>query len=344
MTSQRKFGPIIPAGAAAFVLIALGISLRWPLWPVVVGALVCCAAGALGYLAINRRPPDPVFLPPAPQPAPVIQTQRDQVQAINLPSAEPDYEFILDVTVYWRSIGTAADAQQHFRPGARGIDSIIERAAQVAANVPPSMAIRLQHRLNDVLGIVQPDRTGLVEAWADQVRISLSDADVGRLHEMATIRKNKELWEHQRRFECDRRAYLTDDVLRSTGSALVWWLSRNDKEVDQAVALIGTMTQLSAAARDEEISQVFPGSGSDGAAQPLVLGLAGPREPIDVFIEWVDSLDLARGQRLLLVEHIANGLEHSGDPRDKAMAYEIRRRFDLITDDPDGQPDDPSSG
>ena len=76
-----------------------------------------------------------------------------------------------------------------------------------------------------MLGVVQHDRSGRIEVWADQVRRSLPETDVQRLHALSDVRKDQAVWEHQRRFECDKREYLTEDVLRSTGTALVWWLS-----------------------------------------------------------------------------------------------------------------------
>lgn len=46
-------------------------------------------------------------------------------------------------------------------------------------------------------------------------------------------------------------------MLKDTGSAVVWWLSRNDKEVEGAVDRIGLLAQLSAAANNESVQPVF---------------------------------------------------------------------------------------
>lgn len=350
MSSQRKIGPIAAAGAAALVLIILGVGLRWPLVIIIVGALVCCALGALTYLALNReRPQQPVYLPPLPAPEPPPAVQMVVVQGVSLASARPDYEFILDATVYWRPVGTPSATHPHLRPGARAIDVIIDRAARVAAGEDPTMANRLQHRLNDVLGIVDADPTGRVEVWADQVRTWLSDADAERLRKMADVRKDQAVWQHERQFECDKREYLTDDVLQSTGSALVWWLSRNEQDVSRAADLIGTMARLSAAARNEDVPTLFrhllspdllPPDvarlmtlGSDGAGQPFDIGLVGGlRTHVDLLTDWMNALHMDDEQRSLFAAKVASNVEALGK---RSAADEIRRRFDVIVDEPE---------
>lgn len=332
------------------MLIVIGVGRHWPAWVIIAGALVCCAIGAMVYRALNRVPPQPVYLPPPPPPAPEPPppVQVVPIQGVNLASAWSDYEFILDATVYWLVVGTPSSTHPHLRPAARAIDTIIERAAMVAAGEEPDMAIRLQHRLNDILGVVELDATSRVEVWADQVRISLSDSDAQRLRAMADIRKDEAMWEHQRRFECDKRDYLTEDVLRSTGSALVWWLSRNEGDVKQAAELIGTMARLSAAARDEDVSALFrhllspdllpPDSsrfapvGSDGAGQPFGIGFAGgPRTHVDLLADLMNALRLDDEQRSLFAARVAYDIEAAGN---LAAADEVRRRFDVIIDEP----------
>ncbi|MFJ5309128.1 helix-turn-helix domain-containing protein [Streptomyces sp. NPDC088350] len=44
---------------------------------------------------------------------------------------------------------------------------------------------------------------------------------------------------------------------KDTGSAVVWWLSRNEKEVEGAVDRIGLLAQLSAAAKNEPVAPPF---------------------------------------------------------------------------------------
>lgn len=343
------------------VLVVLGTSLPWPAWITILAIAVCCAAGGLVALVPGRRPvperPAVYLPPPAPEPQQVVRSEG--IGGINLASAWPDYEFTFAAVVYWRSTGGPAPTA-HVRLGALAIDAIIERAARVAVDAPPDMVVRLQHRLNDVLGVVETDPSGRVEAWAGQVQTTLWEDDAARLRALATIRKNKTLWEHERRYECDRRRYLADDVLRSTGSALVWWLSRNEGNVNGAVDLIGALARLSAAAKDEDVPELFrhlvPRSdlpapepehshlatiGSDGAGQPYTLDFGlfnGARSAVDLVTALMDALNLDAEQRPQFADRVAANIEATGDV---SSAAEVRRRFDVITeefDDPETEP------
>src|SRR5690606_13970414 len=60
-----------------------------------------------------------------------------------------------------------------------------------------------------------------------------------------------------RKYECDRREYLGKDVLKDTGSAVVWWLAKHDDQVKQAVDEIGPLAQLSSAANDRDVPERY---------------------------------------------------------------------------------------
>lgn len=354
MTSRNKIVVAVVA-ASTIVLIVLGASLRWSAWITILAFVICCAVGAVVSLALglgDRRPvpQQPVVLPPPPVPEPQQVVQTAVVEGINLASAWPDYEFIFHGIVYWRSAGIPM-ATPHVRPGALAIDTIIRRAARVAAEEPPDMVIRLQHRLNDVLGVIEADPSGRVETWADRVQTTLLEADAVRLRTLSNIRKDEAVWEHQRRQECDRRQYLTEDVLKSTGSALVWWLSRNESNVVGAVDLIGTMARLTAAAKDEDVPELFrhllPPSalpvtepeqsrfapiGSDGAGQAYTLDFGlfnGSRSAVDLVTALMGALDLDDEQRAQFAARVAADIEATGDAE---SAEQVRSRFDVITD------------
>ncbi len=270
--------------------------------------------------------------------------QTAPVQGVNLLSAWPDYEFIFDVMVYWRAVdGPAGPA--HVRPGAVAVDMIIRRAAEVASLEEPGMAVRLQHRLNDILGRIESDPSGRIIAWADQVRTTLSDQDWQRLRSLSEIRKDKAVWEHQRRYESDRRDYLTDDVLKSTGSAVVWWLSKNESNVIAAVDLIGTMARLSAVANNQEVPELFrhllpagalPAAesgqtgyrtiGSDGVS--LDFGsMNGERSTAGLLTGLMDAMDMDPDERALFAERIAMDMAVMGH---EDAACEIREQFDVV--------------
>jgi hypothetical protein len=359
MTSQNKVVAATVAGVAVIAVIVLGVSLHWPAAVTILVVLVVGAVAALAYLGGTRRRPGPhqqhvlVSSTPVVEPPPAVNIL--SVQGVNLASAWADYEFTFDATVYWRSVG-GPSATSHLRPGALAVDTIIRRAAQVAASEPPTMHIRLQHRLLDALGVVDGDPAGRIEAWADQVRTTVSPADLERLQMMADLRKNKAVWELRRGEECDKREYLTQDVLKSTGSALVWWLSRNESNVTGAVDLIGTMARLSAAAKNEDVPDLFrhllPSDalpdpnrfttlGSDGAGQPFGFDFApfnGSRSAVDLVTALMGALNLDDEQRAMFAAQVANDIESTGD---EATAEEVRRRFDVMTEDPEPAPPPP---
>lgn len=343
MSSQNKIVAVL-AGVIGVLLLVLGISLRWPAWVtalavagscviVIVVAVIVTVAGRERQIPL---PQQPIHLPPppAPEPPPV---QMAAVQGVNLTSAWPDYEFVFDATVYWRIID-GATVTAHVRPGATAVEMIIRRAAEVAASEVPGMAVRLQHRLNDVLGNIEGDPSGRIVAWADQVRTMLSESDFERLRDLSDIRKNKVVWEHQRRFERDKRDYLTGDVLKSTGSAVVWWLSRNDTKVTDAVDLIGTMARLSAAAKNEDVSELFRHLVPESALPPLEpeqpsyptvdLGSTnGARSATDFVTGLMDAMHLDRDERAQFADRLAMNIATTGNDD---VAQQIRERFDVI--------------
>jgi hypothetical protein len=351
MTSQHKVAVATWTSVAVIALIVLGVSLRWPAVATVTVVLVCCAGAALIALAVDRHDRasrhDVHLPPPPPVPEPQPATYQVVVQDINLRSAWPDYEFLFGATVYWRAAGSPLP-NPHVRPGAVAVEAIIRRAADAAAFEEPGMAVRLRHRLDDLLGVVERDPSGRVEAWADQVRTSLSEADANRLRTLSDMRKDKAVWERNRDYECDRREYLTEDVLKSTGSALVWWLSRNESNVAGAAELIGTMARLSSAVRDEDVPERFrhlvppsarpdPESGprfstvgSDGAGQPFTLDLTqftGARSAVDLVTALMGALRLDDEQRALFAARVAMVIETTGD---EVTAEQVRERFDVI--------------
>ncbi|HEX5120382.1 MAG TPA: hypothetical protein VFW65_34805 [Pseudonocardiaceae bacterium] len=355
MTSDTRAIVGVALGSVA-ILLVLGVSLHWPVWLVVVLVVVGTATAVtadalrrrdrrhrLAAQAAARSQSMPVaMLPPPPEYQTVIKD-------IALRSVLPDYHFMITATVHWRSV--ARFEGSHVNPGAHAVDSIINRAQEAAATEQPAMYAGLQHRLTGVLGVAQPNQSGSVEAWADQVLVTLPEADLARLRRMAAIRKDREVWEYEREHERSRRAYLADDVLTSTGSALVWWLSRNEQDVAGAVELIGTFARLTAAARNEDVEELFrhlvppsalpdrvPGFaplGSDGAGQPVNFQFNGATTPharvVDLATAMMGVLNLDDFGRVMFAERVAKVIEAAGDA---TAAQEVRARFDVVSPEP----------
>lgn len=88
-------------------------------------------------------------------------------------------------------------------------------------------------------------------------RLVLPEQDRQRLDKLAAIRKEEDVWEYERRREQSMRRYLGTDVLKDPGSAVVWWLARNNGQVETAVQSIDLLVQLSRAANRLNIPKII---------------------------------------------------------------------------------------
>lgn len=171
-------------------------------------------------------------------------------------SAVDGYDFRFSATVRWRESANVPQVV-HNDLAAVARAAIVRRAADVLAVREPGEVALAEVELAGALGARLPDAAGMLEAWAGDVTLTLSDADKERMRRLAEIRKDEEVWEQEREYEKQRRAYLGDDVLKSGGSAVVWALSRKEDAIERAVSLIGPLALLSAAANDTDVAPVF---------------------------------------------------------------------------------------
>ncbi|WP_052849900.1 hypothetical protein [Streptomyces avicenniae] len=256
MTSGHRTLTAFLAVICSLVLAILGLSLDWPPW-------LWCVAGtgllAVVLLALGTSPRPYGYIPPentlepdVPQ-APPRQEQR--VRDVALPSALPDYDFLFSATIRW--VPEEADPPPYFDPGALAMQGVVLRARAFAARQDPRSSSLAQHQLSGVLGVMEPDPSCRVIAMAKDVRLTLSETDQRRLSALSDVRKDEEVWEHERNYERSKRTYLTDDVLKDPGSAVVWWLARNGEQVEHTVERIGLLARLSAAANNSEVVEPF---------------------------------------------------------------------------------------
>ncbi|MFF8447207.1 hypothetical protein ACF06Q_05855 [Streptomyces leeuwenhoekii] len=192
--------------------------------------------------------------PPAAPAEPPYQEAR--VVDAALPSATDGYDFVFSATVWWRPVAEHADRSDAASP-ALAVSSIISRALEVVRHEEPGRASFARYLLEGELGVPLPDRSGRVTSLAADVTLALAPADRERLRRLNDLRKDEEIWEYERQHERNKRRYLGDDVLKSTGSAVVWWLARHEDEIEKAVDMIGPLAQISAAANDEEVPELF---------------------------------------------------------------------------------------
>ncbi|GAA2795129.1 hypothetical protein [Saccharopolyspora taberi] len=263
-----------------------------------------------------------------------VAYQQEVVADVPLPSAVADYDFLFSATVWWRPVPNPPGLP-HANPGALAVDAILVRARDVAAQGAPDRHALVQHKLTAVLGMVGRDETGRVEALANNVSLVLSDADSLRLRKLSDVRKDEQVWEHERNHERTRREYLGQDVLRDPASAIVWWLARNDTDVEQAVKLIGPLARLSAAATGSEVPDLYRRLATDGDGELFrayqdfsVPSLHFPNETsaADRLGRLMDALGLEPGddRRPALADRVARLIENTAP----AEAGEIRQRFD----------------
>ncbi|MGW2374371.1 hypothetical protein [Kitasatospora sp. NPDC001683] len=243
-----------------------------------------------------------------------------------LPSLVPDYDFLFSATVWWRPVRNATGLV-HADPAGLAVETVLARAREVTEQEVPGRLDLVQHRLNGVLGAQSQDLSGLVEAMGGRVELRLSEDDRHRLGKLSEVRKTEEVWEHERRYEQSKRAYLGGDVLKSPGDAVVWWLARHDDRIQDAVDLIGPLAQLSAAANNEAVSELYehlvPGAFPDdeGPAGPT----AGP-PVVGPLNQMLNDMRLRKespeGQAY--VHRVADATTAAGRPDDAGL---IRKSF-----------------
>jgi len=303
--------------AVAVILLVLAQVGAWSIWLIILlmVALALCSVAAWFLVPQNapRARDDREGL------AAVFQEAR--VSEVGLPSSLPDYTFRFSATVRWRRLRESS----HANPAALATENIIERARIILATERPHMASALSQQLNVVLGVPRSHHSGEVEAMASEVSLSLPAEDMQRLEKMAVLRKEETLWDERRRYEKNRREYLGEDVLKSPGSAVVWWLATKEEGVDQAAALIDTLARLSAAANDDEsiYSGLRRGVNGDGRVD-TPLSAADALEDLMARID----LDADSDAGITFVNRVANDMEKAGRSE---HAEEIRRKFEIQT-------------
>ncbi|MBQ1108369.1 hypothetical protein KBY46_21065 [Streptomyces sp. 404i] len=239
----------------------LGNVLHWSAWLWGFMSTVTASGSLLLVMTVlsGRRASADPYEPGEPEPpaAPVEPPyQETQVIDAPLPSAIDGYDFLFTATVWWKPVLDHAGRSDGASP-ALAAASVVSRAGEVVRHEKPGRASFAQYLLDGELGILLPDRSEQVKAWAADVTLTLAPADRERLRKLNDLRKDEELWEYERQHERNKRRYLGDDVLKSAGSAVVWWLARHENEIEKAVHMIGPLAQIAAAANDEEVPELF---------------------------------------------------------------------------------------
>ncbi|WP_432422508.1 hypothetical protein [Streptomyces caelestis] len=299
---------------------------------------------------------------PVPPAAPTEQPyQETRVIDAALPSGADGYDFLFSATVWWRPVPDDHAGRSDGASPALAVSSVVSRALEVVRHEEPGRVSFARYLLEGELSAPLPDRSGRVKALAADVTLTLAPADRERLRKLSDLRKDEVVWEYERQHERNKRRYLGDDVLKSAGSAVVWWLARHENEIEKAVGMIGPLAQIAAAANDEEVPELFRhllvphvgarseatvgGPSWDGHGQEG--GVFDPEEEVGV-ADRLRLLLVAAGLKpdtdghTVLVHRVVRILEEEG--LDEA-AEEIRQTFLPVPDegDDEGPGDGPSS-
>ncbi|MBC2876713.1 hypothetical protein H7K43_16920 [Streptomyces sp. TYQ1024] len=180
-----------------------------------------------------------------------------------------------------------------------------------------------------------PDPTGYLEAMAENVSLTLLDQDRERLDRLAKVRKDKAVWEHQRTYEQSKRQYLGEDVLKDTGSAVVWWLAKNDEHVEKTVADLALLARLASAANDtdipERLQNLLAQLPDERPAPEFPERIPAPvpeeRSAADHLSEFFDAMGFAEGdvRRAMLAQQISRIVKEQNRYE---TAEDLLRRFD----------------
>ncbi|NEB05211.1 hypothetical protein [Streptomyces sp. SID13726] len=279
MSSGHRTMTLFVTVILGMILVILGLSAGWPIWAWPTMAALLLVVGVVTHRILAPAPeafPRALLAEPD-LPEPVRQEHR--VAHVALPSSVADYDFSFSATVRWLVLDAPEDAP-YVNPAGLAVDAVLQRARVVTAQQPPHRSAFTQHQLDGALATMRTDSTGRIMAMAQDVVLSLPELDRERLAKLAGVRKDEDVWEHERNYERNKRTYLGDDVLKDTGSAVVWWLSRNETEVEGAVDRIGLLARLSAAANNDEVAPPFEHLVSVPSA-PHMNGAARGHEPYD---------------------------------------------------------------
>lgn len=350
MTTARKTTTVFLTVLCGLLLTIVGLTQRWPMWtwPTLAVLLLIVPAAAF-RIASLRRGSIPVSFEEQLTATPVERTEC-HVSQVALPSHWHDYNFVFSATVRWHLIESPGNAPV-LNPGGLAVDAVLNRARAVTERREPGQASLVRHELSGVLSRMYPDPTGHLQAMAEDVSLTLLEPDKERLDRLADVRKDKAVWEHQRKYEQSKRQYLGEDVLKDTGSAVVWWLAKNDEHVEKTVADLALLAQLTSAANDTDIPERLQNLVSqlpDERIAPEFLeegpaGTAHEQTASDHLSGFFDAMGFTEGddRRAMLAKQISDIITQQNRYE---TAEDLRRRFDPPATVTPNNPEEPNPG
>jgi len=354
MSSGRKTVTVFYVIILGLLLAILDLCAGWPrwTWPVLVVLLVLLPLLDLRLTARRQTSaPPPEMLPYLPLEP--VERRELRLSRVAVPSGATDYDFVLTATVRWYPVEGPADAPL-VNPGGLAAEAVLERACKITSQREPGRYSLVQHELNGVLGTMELDASHRLWAMAESVVLNLAERDQERLDKLAAVRKDEQVWEHERRWEQSKRTYLGEDVLKDPGSTVVWWLARNDEQVERTVNDLGLLAQLSSAANNQDVPERFQHIVPFPVPAPVPAlvdgeGPAGTASGEPVSGDHLDAFLRSAGfppedpRRPLLVRQMA---EHVAEHGSADVAEELLQRFDAppvpgpdVTETPEAEPE-----
>ncbi|MFJ9679495.1 hypothetical protein ACIRP2_15675 [Streptomyces sp. NPDC101194] len=313
MTTARKTTTAFLTVLCGLLLTIVGLTQRWPTWTWPTLAVLLLLAPAVAFrIASLRRGSIPVSFEEQLTATPVERTEC-HVSRVVLPSHWDDYNFVFSATVRWFLIESPGN-DPVLNPAGLAVEAVLNRARAVTERREPGRASLVQHELGGVLSRMCPDPTEHLQAMAEDISLTLLEQDQERLDRLADVRKDKAVWEHRRKYEQSRRQYLGEDVLKDTGSAVVWWLAKNDEHVEKTVADLALLAQLTSAANDTDIPERI---------QDLLPQQPGER----ITPEFLEGARTASRHEMTATDHLSDFFEAmgftEGDVRRTMLAKQI---------------------
>ncbi|MFC4495178.1 hypothetical protein ACFPA8_13660 [Streptomyces ovatisporus] len=349
MTTARKTTTVFLTLLCGLLLTIAGLTNRWPTWtwPTLAVLLLVVPAAAF-RIASLRRGSIPVSFEEQLTAPPVERTEH-HVSHVALPSLWDDYRFVFSATVRWHLI-KSPETMPVLNPAGLAVEAVLSRARSITEKREPTQASLIQHELSGALSRMSPEPTGHLQAMAENINLSLPQQDQERLERLAEVRKEGAVWEHQRKYEQSKRQYLGEDVLKDTGSAVVWWLAKNEEHVERTVADLPLLAQLTSAANDTDIPERLQNLLSEPPSESAMPENAEvepepksqARTAEDHLSGFFDSMGFTEGdiRRGMLAKQISNIITKQNQHE---TAEGLLRRFDPPTASTQNDPEGPTS-
>jgi hypothetical protein len=216
-----------------------------------------------------------------------------RVDDLPLRSATEGYHFLFSCTVRYQQV---RPGEPHSAPHDVARYAVARQAVQLAASTDLLSHSGLESMIASYVGSARYELNGQLRVWATNVVVRVADADVQAMHKQHELRREMELWRHQKEMECHERDHVAR-MLVDPRQTVAWWVSRNPQHIGQAMGMVEPLTQLSAAIH-----------GSPPAAS------AEPPEPRDQLLDAMAELfaPMDEWNRALLGDQIAKTLDTFG--------------------------------